>query len=53
MENKGYNRATPIATSRTRAPLIEQLGENETTDEIVAAIQQNILDAKVRAYDMG
>ncbi len=33
--------------------LIEQLGEKEAADTIVNAIQKNILDGKVKTYDMG
>ena len=50
---KGMNKVNPIATIWAGAMLIEQLGEKEAADSIVAAIQQNILDAKVRTYDMG
>ncbi|MDD3041495.1 MAG: isocitrate/isopropylmalate dehydrogenase family protein [Methanosarcinaceae archaeon] len=50
---KGLNKVNPIATIWAGALLIEQLGEKEAADEIVAAIQQNILDAKIRTYDMG
>lgn len=50
---KGLNKVNPIATIWAGALLIEQLGEKEAADSIVAAIQQNILDAKIRTYDMG
>jgi len=50
---KGMNKVNPIATIWAGAMLIEQLGEKEAADSIVGAIQQNILDAKVRTYDMG
>ena len=33
--------------------LIEQLGEKEAADTIVNAIQKNILEGKVKTYDMG
>jgi 3-isopropylmalate dehydrogenase len=33
--------------------MMEQLGEKEAADAIVSAIETNILDAKVRTYDMG
>ncbi len=33
--------------------MIEQLGEKEAADSIVSAIETNILEAKVRTYDMG
>ncbi len=50
---KGMNKVNPIATIWAGAMLIEQLGEKEAADSIVGAIQQNILDAKIRTYDMG
>ena len=50
---KGLNKVNPIATIWAGGLLIEQLGEKEAADEIVAAIQQNILDAKIRTYDLG
>ncbi|MCQ1534732.1 isocitrate/isopropylmalate dehydrogenase family protein [Methanosarcina sp. KYL-1] len=49
---KGLNKVNPIATIWAGAMLIEQLGEKEAADTIVGAIQKNILDAKVRTYDM-
>jgi isocitrate/isopropylmalate dehydrogenase len=50
---KGMNKVNPIATIWAGAMLIEQLGETEAADCIVSAIEKNILDAKVRTYDMG
>jgi tartrate dehydrogenase/decarboxylase/D-malate dehydrogenase len=50
---KGMNKVNPIATIWAGAMLIEQLGETEAAAGIVSAIEKNILDAKVRTYDMG
>lgn len=50
---KGQNKVNPIATIWAGAMLIEQLGEKEAANTIVNAIQQNILDGKVKTYDMG
>jgi 3-isopropylmalate dehydrogenase len=50
---KGLNKVNPIATIWAGAMLIEQLGEKEAAQTIVNAIQKNILDGKVRTYDMG
>ncbi len=50
---KGMNKVNPIATIWAGAMLIEQLGEKEAADSIVSAIEQNILDSKVKTYDMG
>ncbi|AFV24131.1 3-isopropylmalate dehydrogenase [Methanolobus psychrophilus R15] len=50
---KGQNKVNPIATIWAGAMMMEQLGEKEAADSIVSAIETNILDAKVRTYDMG
>jgi 3-isopropylmalate dehydrogenase len=50
---KGLNKVNPIATIWAGAMLIEQLGEKEAAQTIVNAIQKNILDGKVKTYDMG
>lgn len=50
---KGLNKANPIATIWAGAMMIEQLGEKEAADAIVAALGKNILQAKVRTFDMG
>ncbi len=50
---KGQNKVNPIATIWAGAMLIEQLGQKEAADTIVNAIQKNILDSKVKTYDMG
>ncbi|WP_292470134.1 isocitrate/isopropylmalate dehydrogenase family protein [Methanolobus sp.] len=50
---KGMNKVNPIATIWAGAMMMEQLGEKEAADTIVSAIETNILDAKVRTYDMG
>ena len=49
---KGQNKVNPIATIWAGAMLIEQLGEKEAAHTVVNAIQQNILDGKVKTYDM-
>ena len=50
---KGQNKVNPIATIWAGAMLIEQLGEKEAAHTIVNAIQKNILDSKVKTFDMG
>lgn len=49
---KGQNKVNPIATIWAGAMLIEQLGEKEAAHTIINAIQQNILEGKVKTYDM-
>lgn len=50
---KGLNKVNPIATIWAGAMLIEQMGENQAADSIVSAIERNILDSKIKTYDMG
>jgi 3-isopropylmalate dehydrogenase len=50
---KGLNKVNPIATIWAGAMLIEQLGEKEAAHTIINAIQKNILESKVKTYDMG
>ncbi len=50
---KGQNKVNPIATIWAGSLMLEQLGEKEAADTIVAAIEKNILDSKVKTYDMG
>ncbi len=50
---KGQNKVNPIATIWAGSLMLEQLGEKEAADTIVAAIEKNILDNKVKTYDMG
>jgi isocitrate/isopropylmalate dehydrogenase len=49
---KGMNRANPIATIWAGAMLVEQMGEKEASDGIVAAIERDIIEAKVLTKDM-
>ncbi|HUW67417.1 MAG TPA: isocitrate/isopropylmalate dehydrogenase family protein [Candidatus Nanoarchaeia archaeon] len=49
---KGMNRANPIATIWAGAMLVEQMGEQEAADAIVAAIERDIIEAKVLTKDM-
>ena len=50
---KGQNKVNPIATIWAGSLMLDQLGEKEAADAIVAAIEKNILDNKVKTYDMG
>lgn len=50
---KGQNKVNPIATIWAGSLMLEQLGEKKAADAIVAAIEKNILDNKVKTYDMG
>lgn len=50
---KGLNKVNPIATIWAGALLLDQIGEKEASSAIVNAIEQNIVNGKVRTYDMG
>jgi isocitrate/isopropylmalate dehydrogenase len=52
-KHKGQNKVNPIATIWAGALLLSQLGEKEAADAIVGAIEQNIVNGKVKTYDMG
>lgn len=50
---KGLNKVNPIATIWAGALLLDQIGEKEASSAIVRAIEQNIVNGKVKTYDMG
>lgn len=50
---KGQNKVNPIATIWAGALLLDQIGEKEASSAIVRAIEQNIVNGKVKTYDMG
>ncbi|MBU4139689.1 MAG: isocitrate/isopropylmalate dehydrogenase family protein [Euryarchaeota archaeon] len=50
---KGLNKVNPIATIWAGALLLDQIGEKEASSAIVGAIEQNIVNGKVKTYDMG
>jgi 3-isopropylmalate dehydrogenase len=50
---KGQNRANPIATIWAGAMLIEQLGEKEAASAILKAIEENLVEGRVKTRDLG
>ena len=50
---KGQNKVNPIATIWAGAMLLEHLGENEAATAIVKAIEENLMNGRVRTYDLG
>jgi isocitrate/isopropylmalate dehydrogenase len=50
---KGLNKVNPIATIWAGALLLDQIGEMEASAAIVRAIEQNIVNGKVKTFDMG
>jgi len=49
---KGQNKVNPIATIWAGALLLDQVGEKEASAEIVSSIEKNIVNGKVKTYDM-
>ncbi|KAF5417619.1 MAG: 3-isopropylmalate/3-methylmalate dehydrogenase [Candidatus Methanogaster sp.] len=52
-KHRGMNKVNPIATIWAGALLIEQLGENDAANEIVGAIEANLIEGSVKTYDLG
>ncbi|MCX9083628.1 MAG: isocitrate/isopropylmalate dehydrogenase family protein [Candidatus Methanoperedens sp.] len=50
---KGLNKVNPIATIWAGALLLDQIGEKEASANIVKSIEKNIVNGKVKTYDMG
>lgn len=50
---KGQNKVNPIATIWAGAMLLEHLGEKEAATTIVKAIEENLMNGRVRTYDLG
>ncbi|MHC1571434.1 MAG: 3-isopropylmalate dehydrogenase [Methanosarcinales archaeon] len=50
---KGQNKVNPIATIWAGAMLLEHLGEKEAATAIVKAIEENLMNGRVRTYDLG
>jgi len=50
---KGLNKVNPIATIWAGALLLDQIGEKEASSHIVNSIEKNIVNGKVKTYDMG
>ncbi|HTY90492.1 MAG TPA: isocitrate/isopropylmalate dehydrogenase family protein [Methanocella sp.] len=50
---KGLNKVNPIATIWAGALMMEYLGEKEAAGGILTAIEKNLVDRKVRTYDLG
>ena len=50
---KGLNKANPIATIWAGALMLDFLGENAAFASVMEAIQQNLIDGRVRTADIG
>ena len=50
---KGQNKVNPVATIWAGALLLEHLGQAEADKDIVSAIERNLLEGRVKTYDLG
>jgi len=50
---KGQNKVNPIATIWAGAMLLEHLGQNQAANDIIAAIERNLFEGKIKTYDLG
>jgi 3-isopropylmalate dehydrogenase len=50
---KGMNKVNPLATIWAGAMLLEHLGQKNAAEDIVAAIEDNLREGKVKTYDLG
>jgi 3-isopropylmalate dehydrogenase len=49
----GQNKVNPIAALKSLALMWEWLGRTDLSEKLEKAISQNIIDGKVRTYDIG
>jgi len=50
---KGQNKVNPVATIWAGAMLLEHLGQPKAAADIVSAIEKNLLDGRIKTYDLG
>lgn len=50
---KGENKVNPVATIWAGAMLLEHLGQPEAAKDIVAAIERNLFEGRIKTYDLG
>ncbi len=50
---KGQNKVNPIATIWAGAMLLEHLGQPAAAEDVVAAIERNLLEGRIKTYDLG
>jgi tartrate dehydrogenase/decarboxylase / D-malate dehydrogenase len=50
---KGQNKVNPIATIWAGAMLLEHLGQAAAASDIVAAIERNLFEGRIKTYDLG
>jgi tartrate dehydrogenase/decarboxylase/D-malate dehydrogenase len=50
---KGQNKVNPIATIWAGAMLLEHLGQADAAGDVVAAIERNLFEGRIKTYDLG
>ncbi len=50
---KGMNKVNPVATIWAGAMLLEHLGEKYAADDVIKAIELNLVEGKTKTYDLG
>ncbi|MCX6675854.1 MAG: isocitrate/isopropylmalate family dehydrogenase, partial [Methanothrix sp.] len=50
---KGQNKVNPIATIWAGAMLLEHLGQDAAAKDVVAAIERNLFEGRIKTYDLG
>jgi len=50
---KGQNKVNPIATIWAGAMLLEHLGQDAAAADVVAAIERNLFEGRIKTYDLG
>jgi 3-isopropylmalate dehydrogenase len=50
---RGLNKVNPVATIWAGALLLEHLGQSQAAADIVAAIEQNLFEGRIKTYDLG
>ena len=50
---RGMNKVNPIATIWAGAMLLEHMGQQEASRDIITAIERNLREGKIKTYDLG
>jgi 3-isopropylmalate dehydrogenase len=50
---RGMNKVNPIATIWAGAMLLEHLGQQEASRDVITAIERNLREGKIKTYDLG
>ena len=50
---RGMNKVNPIATIWSGAMLLEHMGQQEASRDVITAIERNLREGKIKTYDLG